>query len=199
LRVLQDGEFERLGSSRTKRVDVRLIAATNHDLDATVEKGTFRRDLYYRLSVYPIVLPPLRERREDIPLLTHAFMARHQQRLRRRNLRVPRVVMEALQAYDWPGNVRELQNVLERAMIRSTGVALELDGTFDAGRRKPGAHSGDRRLATLERTHIEAVLAECRWKINGPGNAAERLGLHPSTLRFRMRGLGVVRPPRVSR
>ena len=158
LRVLQDGEFERLGSSHTKRVDVRLIAATNHDLDAAVKTGAFRRDLYYRLSVYPIVLPPLRERREDIPLLAHAFIARNQRRLRRRIRRVPSPVLEALQAYDWPGNVRELQNVVERAMIRATGDALELDGTFDLGRRPDAPLVADRTLDAVERAHIETVL-----------------------------------------
>jgi formate hydrogenlyase transcriptional activator len=196
LRVLQEGEFERVGSSRTRRVDVRVIVATNHDLEAAARDGRFRRDLYYRLSVFPIVLPPLRDRPEDIPQLVWAFITYHQRRLGRRIERVPRPLMDALQRYDWPGNVRELQNVVERAMIRSTGDVLQLDETFAAGRRGGARRSGARALADVERAHIEAVLEQCRWRINGAGQAAETLGLHPNTLRFRMKKLGIVRPAR---
>ena len=127
LRVLQEGEFERVGSSRTKTVDVRVIAATHRDLEAAVAAGTFRADLYYRLSVYPIQLPSLRERREDIPQLVWFFINRHQRELGRHITKVPQAVMEALQHHAWPGNVRELENVVERAMIASTGDTLQLD------------------------------------------------------------------------
>ena len=127
LRVLQEGEFERVGSSRTKRVDVRVIAATHRDLEAAVAEGRFRADLYYRLSVYPIHLPSLRERVDDIPRLVWFFIHRHQRELGRRITKVPQRVMEALQQHAWPGNVRELENVVERAMIASTGDTLQLD------------------------------------------------------------------------
>jgi len=199
LRVLQEGEFERVGSSRTRRVDVRLIAATNQDLDGAVREKRFRQDLYYRLSVFPIVVPPLRDRLDDIPQLVWAFVTRLQRRLGRHIERVPRPVMEALQRYDWPGNVRELQNVVERAMIRSNGEVLEIDETFAGTRRATAVRPGDATLAAVERAHIEAVLDECLWRINGAGHAAERLGLHPNTLRFRMRKLGIARPARPSR
>jgi formate hydrogenlyase transcriptional activator len=196
LRVLQEGEFERVGSSRTLRVNVRVIAATNRDLEGEVRKGGFRTDLYYRLTIFPITLPPLRDRREDIPELVWFFITRHQRRMGRHIKQVPRAAMKALQRYDWPGNLRELQNVVERAMIRSTGEVLELDEGFGGGRRQPTRRRGDRTLATVERAHIEAVLDECAWRINGPGHAAERLGLHPNTLRFRMKKLGIIRPAR---
>jgi formate hydrogenlyase transcriptional activator len=194
LRVLQDGEFERVGSSHTRRVDVRLIAATHRDLDGLVRAGSFRTDLYYRLSVFPIVLPPLRDRREDIPELVWFFVARHQRRMGRRIERVSRATMHALQRYDWPGNVRELQNVIERAMILSNGDELRIDEAFTAGRQASSARSADRTLAAVERAHLEAVLNECGWLINGPGHAAEKLGLHPNTVRFRMKKLGITRP-----
>jgi transcriptional regulator with GAF, ATPase, and Fis domain len=194
LRVLQNGEFERVGSSHTRRVDVRLIAATHRDLDALVREGSFRADLYYRLSVFPIVLPPLRDRREDIPALVWCFVAHHQRRMGRRVERVSRATMNALQRYDWPGNVRELQNVIERAMILSTGDELRIDETLSGGRQGAAGRSADRTLASVERAHLEAVLDECGWLINGPGHAAEKLGLHPNTVRFRMKKLGITRP-----
>ena len=195
LRVLQEGEFERVGSSRTMRVDVRVIAATNRDLDALTRDAKFRLDLFYRLTVYPILLPPLRDRPEDIPELVWFFITRHQRRMGRHITRVPRAAMDALQRYDWPGNLRELQNVVERAMIRSTGDVLEIDESLGLNRRRPAGRTGVRSLAAAERAHIEAVLDECAWRINGPGHAAEQLGLNPSTLRFRMKKLGITRPP----
>ena len=196
LRVLQEGEFERVGSSRTMRVDVRVIAATNRDLEALMRDGRFRLDLYYRLTVFPIALPPLRDRSEDIPELVWFFITRHQRRMGRHITRVPRAAMEALQRYDWPGNLRELQNVIERAMICSTGDVLQIDETFGAGGRRAASRPSDTTLAAIERAHIEAVLDDCGWRINGPGAAAEKLGLHPNTLRFRMKKLGIVRPAR---
>jgi formate hydrogenlyase transcriptional activator len=194
LRVLQEGEFERVGSSRTMRVDVRVIAATNRDLDALTRDAKFRLDLFYRLTVYPILLPPLRDRPEDIPELVWFFITRHQRRMGRHITRVPRAAMDALQRYDWPGNLRELQNVVERAMIRSTGDVLEIDESLGLGRRRAAGRTGDRSLAAAERAHIEAVLDECGWRINGSGHAAEQLGLNPNTLRFRMKKLGITRP-----
>jgi transcriptional regulator with GAF, ATPase, and Fis domain len=198
LRVLQEGEFERVGSSRTKRVDVRVIAATHRDLEADVAEGRFRADLYYRLSVFPIHLPALRERREDIPSLVWFFIHRHQRDLGRRIARVPQVVLHALQQHAWPGNVRELENVVERAMIQSTGETLQLDETFTKPRRQTAdeiAPAGGT-LDEIQRAHIESVLLECGWRINGSRNAAERLGMHPNTLRFRMKKLGIVHPRR---
>jgi transcriptional regulator with GAF, ATPase, and Fis domain len=202
LRVLQEGEFERVGSSKTRRVDVRVIAATHVDLEQAVADGRFRADLYYRLSVFPIILPALRERPEDIPPLVWFFIQRHQRHFGRRITSVPGDVMQVLQRHDWPGNVRELENIVARAMIRSTCGILELDAAPGAspGRpappvRTPPADIGDT-LDALQRSHIERVLRECGWRINGAGNAAVRLGLHPNTLRFRMKKLGVVIPRR---
>jgi transcriptional regulator with GAF, ATPase, and Fis domain len=200
LRVLQEGEFERVGSSRTRRVDVRVIAATHRDLEADVASGRFRADLYYRLSVFPIVLPALRERREDIPDLVWFFIHRHQRELGRRITRVPIAVMQALQQQAWPGNVRELENVIERAMILSQGDTLQLDQTF--GRRPlqsgDAAAPPDERVDTMLRAHIESVLARCGGRISGANNAAERLGLHPNTLRFRMKKLGILGRTRIA-
>ena len=193
LRVLQEGEFERVGSSRTTKVDVRVIAATHHDLEAAVADGRFRADLYYRLNVYPIRLPSLEERAEDIPGLVWFFINRHQRDMGRRITTVPEPVMEALQRRAWPGNIRELENVIERSMIGSTGNVLQLDEPLAFGRCLAGPAQGDS-LDSVEREHIEAVLKRCGWRINGKGNAAERLGVHPNTLRFRMKKLGLTRP-----
>jgi formate hydrogenlyase transcriptional activator len=194
LRVLQEGEFERVGSSRTKTVDVRVIAATHRDLEAAVAAGTFRSDLYYRLSVYPIQLPSLRERREDIPQLVWFFINRHQRELGRHITKVPQGVMDALQQHAWPGNVRELENVVERAMIASTGDTLQLDEPLRFAHTGVMAASAPDNLDAVQRLHIESVLQSCNWRINGAGNAAERLGIHPNTLRFRMKKLGVAGP-----
>ncbi len=194
LRVLQEGEFERVGSSRTKTVDVRVIAATHRDLEAAVAAGTFRSDLYYRLSVYPIQLPSLRERREDIPQLVWFFINRHQRELGRHITKVPPGVMGALQQHAWPGNVRELENVVERAMIASTGDTLQLDEPLRFTHTGVMPASASDNLDAVQRMHIESVLQSCHWRINGAGNAAERLGIHPNTLRFRMKKLGVAGP-----
>ena len=196
LRVLQEGEFERVGSSQTRKVDVRVVAATHHDLDAAVREGRFRVDLFYRLNVFPIVLPPLRERIEDIPRLVWFFINQRQRALNRRFTRIPAPVMTALQEHAWPGNVRELENVIERAMIHSTGDTLVLD---DGPGLKvwSSPHEGST-LQDVERRHIELALRRCSWRINGSGNAAEVLGLHPNTLRFRMKKLGIRRPAAVA-
>jgi transcriptional regulator with GAF, ATPase, and Fis domain len=190
LRVLQEGEFERVGSSRTRRVDVRVIAATHHELEKAVADGRFRADLYYRLSVFPIHVPALRERRRDIPSLVWFFVHKRQREMGRRITRVPDSLISALNDHDWPGNVRELENVVERALIRSAGDTLQLDSTFgDKVRDKAPLPSGT--LDDVQRMHIEHTLQQCGWRINGHGNAAERLGIHPNTLRFRMKKLGI--------
>jgi transcriptional regulator with GAF, ATPase, and Fis domain len=197
LRVLQEGEFERIGSSRSRKVDVRVIAATHHDLEAAVDAGTFRADLFYRISVFPIALPPLRERQSDIPALVWYFIQQRAALLHRHIREVPESVMQALQSYDWPGNVRELENVVERAMIRSTGDTLVLDQPLEyhgAPGAATAAQEGQATLEDVDRRHVAEVLRSCDWRINGPGNAAERLGLHPNTLRFRMKKLGITRP-----
>ncbi|MGE5338800.1 MAG: sigma-54-dependent transcriptional regulator [Gemmatimonadota bacterium] len=191
LRVLQDGEFERVGGMRSLHADARVIAATNRDLHAEVVAGRFRADLYYRLNVFPIVLPALRERREDIPrLLTH-YATRLARRLGRTLDGIAPAFMEAATAYDWPGNIRELQNVIERALILSPGGALDAGELLARPqiRATPMAPSGT--LEEVERMHIRTILEATRWRIEGSGGAAERLGLNPSTLRGRMRKLGI--------
>jgi formate hydrogenlyase transcriptional activator len=198
LRTLQGGEIERLGSSRPHKVDVRVIAATNRDLGPAMDEGRFRADLYYRLSVFPIEMPSLRERREDIPLLVWHFIQSRQRELGRFVKDIPKASMDALAAYDWPGNVRELQNVIDRALILSPGSTLHIEGALSGG---PGALRPRGRadvdvedLAVAERAHIVRILESCDWAIQGRGQAAERLGLRASTLRNRMRKLGVRRP-----
>ncbi|MBP7569944.1 MAG: sigma 54-interacting transcriptional regulator [Acidobacteria bacterium] len=192
LRIIQEGDFERLGSPRTIHVDVRVMAATNHSLIDDVKAGRFRRDLYYRLNVFPITMPPLRDRRQDIPPLVYHLVRRFAERHRRRIDVVPRPVLDSLVAYDWPGNVRELENVLERAIISSDHSTLQLlepltPDTIDDPWHPPG------RLADVERSHILRVLHACEWRIEGARGAASVLGLKPSTLRSRMRKLGVKR------
>ena len=193
LRVLQEGEFERLGSSQTRKVDMRLIAATNRDLDEMAAAGKFRTDLLYRLNVFPIRVPTLRERREDIPRLVWYIIHRRQRPLRRAITKVPDSVMEMLQAYEWPGNIRELENVIERAMIRSSGDTLMLYEALNSRSPQSAPESGST-LNVIERRHIADVLRTCNWRINGAGNAAAKLGLHPNTLRFRMKKLAISRP-----
>jgi len=194
LRVLQDGEFERLGSTKTQKVDVRVIAATNRDLQERKAQGSFRPDLYYRLMVFPIEAPPLRDRKEDIPLLVWHFVTKVQARMGKKIESIPRSLMDRFMEYEWPGNVRELQNVIERALILSPGPTLQVEEPL--GPLGPTAVPVEESvsLAEAERAHIERVLAECGWKVKGRGNAAERLGLNPSTLRTRMKRLGIVRP-----
>ena len=200
LRVLQEGELERLGSAKTRSVDVRVLAATGKVLERAVEEGSFRADLFYRLRVVPIELPPLRERRGDIPALVWYFIEKARARHGKVIRDVPAEVMDALLAYDWPGNIRELENIIERATILSPGSTLEIHDTLvGAGTPSPSPSSVDpeQDLSTIERSHIINVLEHCAWKIKGPGNAAERLGLNPSTLRGRMRKLRIERPPKM--
>jgi transcriptional regulator with GAF, ATPase, and Fis domain len=193
LRVLQEGQVERLGSPRTVDVDVRVIAATNLDLTEEVRQGRFRRDLYYRLNVFPITIPSLRDRREDIPPLVHHLVGRLSRTLNKRIDNIPAYVMQTLEAYDWPGNVRELENVLQRAIILSPGTTLALgDAWMPAPQTAPIA--SDVTLIEIERRHIRSVLDATRWRIEGGGGAANLLGLKPSTLRSRMLKLGLARP-----
>ncbi len=230
LRVLQEQEFEPIGSSRTIKVDVRIIAATNRDLDAAVAEGRFRRDLYYRLNVFPIFVPPLRERADDIPLLVNFFLQRFAKKFGKSAKHVTPETMQLLTHYSWPGNIRELQNVLERAMLLSPGETLRLAPDFSpapvpapapapavpgglssgqgcapsavatvstAGKEesKPIAASGPARsLEEVERHHIESVLNQTNWMIEGERGAAKILNLNPSTLRSRMKNLGLKRP-----
>jgi transcriptional regulator with GAF, ATPase, and Fis domain len=193
LHVLQEGRFEPLGSAVTKNVDVRVIAATNRDLQRAMAEQTFRPDLYFRLAVFPIEVPPLRFRRDDVPLLAWHFVTKHQARLGRTIKEIRREAMDALMAYDWPGNVRELENVVERAMILSADSSLAVADLLDTrrGRHDLGHKADD--LESMQRDHIVRVLDECGWKIKGKGNAADRLGLKPGTLRYRMKKLGIVR------
>jgi len=201
LRVLQDGEFERLGSSTTRTVDVRVIAATNRDLGQLIEEGEFRADLYYRLGVFPIRAPALRERRDDIPLLVWFFVSELQHRLGKSFDEISVQAMDALRAYDWPGNVRELKNIIERAMILSPGAVLELGNWFPGQHISTGIASqtdekSGETIEEVERAHIQKVLAACDWKVRGKGGAAEHLGLKRTTLQSRMKKLGIQRPTR---
>jgi formate hydrogenlyase transcriptional activator len=195
LRVLQEHEFERLGSSRTQRVDVRVVAATNTDLAELVAERKFRSDLYYRLNVFPINVPPLRERPEDIPLLVHFFANKFAQQMKKRILSIPKETMAALVSYNWPGNVRELQNLVERGVILSRGSTLEMPLTeLKRSTRSITSANTSTTLEAVERDHILRVLSETRWVIGGPGGAAARLGMNRTTLNHRMRKLGISRP-----
>ena len=195
LRVLQDGEFERLGSTQTQRANVRLIAATNKDLAKLVAQNQFRSDLYYRLNVFPIPIPPLRDRSGDIPLLVAHFVGIYSERMNKQIAWIPREAMEALIRHSWPGNVRELQNFIERSVILTSGNVLRppLDSL------KPAAETESLRAITLEdaeREHICKTLEQTRWVIAGHKGAAERLGIKRSTLYFRMQRLGISRSDR---
>jgi formate hydrogenlyase transcriptional activator len=197
LRVLQEREFERLGSSRTQRTDARLVAATNRDLAAMVEDQQFRADLFYRLNVFPVHVPPLRERPEDVPLLVRHFFQEFARRMNKTIETVPKETMDALTRYAWPGNVRELQNLMERATILSPGPVLRVplgDLKAQTGPAADGVARGT--LEETDRAHILATLKETKWVLSGPNGAAARLGLNRSTLQFRMRKLGIVRPGR---
>jgi transcriptional regulator with GAF, ATPase, and Fis domain len=214
LRVLQDGGFERLGEDSTRKVNVRIIAASNRDLRQEVSERRFREDLYYRLSVFPLEIPPLRDRRDDIPALTHHFVSLFRSRLNRPDIRFTDDDAELLKQYDWPGNVRELQNVIERAVILARNGRLRLDLAL-AHSKPVGAASAEispalqpnssggkimrsEDLRHLERDNIVAALKRSNGKISGPGGAAEFLGLNPNTLGSRIRSLGIKRNARQS-
>jgi formate hydrogenlyase transcriptional activator len=195
LRVLQEQEFERLGSSRTLRVSVRVVAATNSDLAELVAEKKFRSDLYYRLNVFPINVPPLRERPEDIPMLVHFFAQKFAQQMKRRIESVPKDTMAALTSYHWPGNIRELQNLVERGVILSRGSSLEIPLAELKHSSKVSNHSnGSATLEAVERDHILRVLGELNWVIGGPNGAAARLGVNRTTLNHRLQKLGISRP-----
>jgi len=195
LRVLQERAFERLGSSRTIHTDARLVTATNVNLKGMVGAKTFRADLYYRLNVFPIHVPPLRERPDDIPSLVRHFVRHYAARMRRNIRSISSRAMNAILDYSWPGNIRELQNLIERAVIQSTGESLEIQ--VPTVERAAGAVNDGPSGSTLEeveRAHILAVLKETRWIMAGPRGAAHRLGINRSTLQFRMKKLGIERP-----
>lgn len=194
LRVIQDGEFERLGSPRTTKVDVRIIAATNRNLVEEIKNGRFREDLFYRLNVFPIMIPPLRQRKEDMPLLVNHFVAKFNKKIGKKIETISKETLHALQEYHWPGNVRELESVIERAIITSQGTTLQVLDRFDTF-RKP-SETGDyevKALADLEQEHILQVLQQTGWRIEGKNGAAVLLGLNPSTLRARIRKHGIHR------
>jgi DNA-binding NtrC family response regulator len=193
LRVLQEAEFERLGSHRTMHVETRVIAATNRDIREEVRAGRFRRDLYFRLNVFPITVPPLRQRRSDIPLLARRLVERLAARNGKRIVHIPRTVLEQLEQYAWPGNVRELENVLERAVITSTDGTLRLADPLESQDPLfPDGICGET-LQDVERAHILRILAATCWRIEGQQGAARTLGLKPSTLRSRMQKLHIHR------
>ena len=194
LRVIQDGEFERLGSPRTTKVDVRIIAASNRKLAEEVENGNFREDLYYRLNVFPIAIPPLRDRKEDIHLLVNFFVAKFNNKIGKKIETIPKETLEALENYDWPGNVRELESVIERATIISPGTSLRILDQFNTSLKSSETSGADlMALADLERDHILHVLQKTNWRVEGKNGAAAILEINPSTLRARMRKFGIHR------
>ena len=201
LRVLQEGQFSRVGEDAVRSVDVRVLAATNKDLRAEVQAGRFREDLYFRLSVFPLNVPPLRERRGDIPLLASHFLERANARGVTPDVQLRKRDVELLEAHPWPGNVRELQNVIERAVILSTNGRLHLDlelGRAEAGTEAVSESSGriltDAELRALERRNLVTALEHSQWKVSGSGGAAELLGLKPTTLASRMKAFGITKP-----
>ena len=195
LRVLQEHEFERLGSTRTQQVNVRVIAATHRDLKQMVEEGTFRSDLYYRLHVFPLAVPPLRDRREDIPFIVRHFVGKYTQRMNRHIETISTRTMEVLTNYAWPGNVRELQNFIERAVILSPGTSLRAPLEELAQETVQGSQTRLSTLEEMEREHVLRALKESNWVTGGPKGAAVRLGMKRTTLAYRIRKLGIpVRP-----
>ena len=192
LRVIQHGEFERLGSSHTVKVDVRIIATTNRNLEEEIRQGRFRQDLYYRLNVFPITVPPLRQRKDDIPLMVQAFMERYSRKLGKQVTKVQKETMKTLQDYPWPGNVRELESIIERAVILCPGAVLHLADKLEIS--LPTLSSAMRTLEDTERSQILKILSETKWRIEGKDGAAAILGIHPSTLRAMLHKLEIVRP-----
>jgi formate hydrogenlyase transcriptional activator len=194
LRVLQEGEFERLGNPKTMKVNVRIIAATNRNLELAIEKKEFREDLFYRLNVFPVITPPLRDRKEDIPLLVTHFIRKYEMKMGKKITGIAPDVMNALSEYDWPGNIRELENLIERALILCRGNTLEYGDWVPI--KKPATTNGKataQKLEDIEREHIAAVLKQTNWKVSGEKGAAKMLGLNATTLEARMKKLGIVR------
>ena len=195
LRAIQDQEFERVGGTRTIRTDVRFVAATNRDLKTMVDENLFRADLYYRLHVFPLSVPPLRDRREDIPLLTRYFVQKHAQRIGRAIDNIPTSAMEALTRYDWPGNIRELQNVLERSVILTHGNTLQI-AMSDLGQTSGSSALSPRDSKASQATERQAIikaLEDANGQVGGPDGAAARLGMKRTTLQSRMRKLNIAR------
>jgi len=195
LRVIQDGEFERLGGPKTIKVNVRIIASTNRNLEEEIRKGRFREDLFYRLNVFPITIPPLRQRKEDIPLLVNYFVAKFNKKTGKKIETVSKDTLNTLQDYHWPGNVRELESIIERAVITSQGTALQVLDRFETSRKAGEQEARDDGKALGEREHdyILQVLQKTGWRIEGETGAAVILGLNPSTLRGKMRKYGIRR------
>lgn len=193
LRVLQEGEFERLGNPKTMKVNVRVIAATNRNLQQAIEKKEFREDLYYRLNVFPIICPPLRDRKEDIPLLVKHFCKKHEGKIGKTITNIPSKVMDALMEYDWPGNIRELENIIERAMIISQNGVLDHGEWIPVQKSGTSSKSSTSKLNDIEKNHIIEVLNKTNWKVSGEKGAARLLGLNPTTLEARMKKLGIKR------
>ncbi|HDO28181.1 MAG TPA: hypothetical protein ENH02_08710, partial [Bacteroidetes bacterium] len=191
LHVLQEGDFERIGSSKTIKVDVRVIAATNRNLEVQIRKKHFRKDLYYRLNVYPITIAPLHDRISDIPLLVEHFVKQFNRKLNSNIKKIPLKTIKQLQKYSWPGNIRELENIIERAIITSSGTSLSVEPLL-----KPDFEEENRMLplAEYERRYIIKVLEKTFWRVDGPEGAARILDMHPETLRSRMRKLEIKRP-----
>ncbi len=194
LRVLQDGEFERLGSARTIKINVRVIAATSRDLIQEIREKRFREDLFYRLKVFPITIPPLRQRTEDIPLLVQYFTAKYARKMGKQVDLVSKSLITKLQQYDWPGNVRELEYMIERGVVISSGQKLTITDPLEPSKPTKTKHESLKDLQSTEREHILKVLRETGWRIEGSSGAASILKLHPSTLRFRIKKLGIRRP-----
>ncbi|NOR79919.1 MAG: PAS domain-containing protein [Methyloprofundus sp.] len=193
LRVLQEGEIERLGDSKTIKINIRVIAATHRNLKKMVTEGSFREDLYYRFSVFPLTLPPLRERQQDISLLAQWFISKYTQKMAKQIIHIPQQVMENLLNYNWPGNVRELENVIERAVILSHGQTLQIPALHNVQNNTQNEDSALLSLAEMEKTHIIKVLEKTSWLISGEQGAATILKMHPNTLRSRMSKLGIKR------
>ncbi|MGA8241809.1 MAG: sigma 54-interacting transcriptional regulator, partial [Desulfobacterales bacterium] len=194
LRVLQDGEFERLGSAKTVNVNVRVIAATSRNLSKEIRAGRFREDLYFRLNVFPISMPPLCQRIDDIPLLTQFFTQKYARKMGKKIENIPNAVIKTLVEYDWPGNVRELEHVIERGVIITSGPSLQVAGQLKSSWRVDSRDEPLKDLAATERAHILRVLRKTAWRIGGPSGAARILKLNPSTLRSRLKKLGIRRP-----
>jgi formate hydrogenlyase transcriptional activator len=193
LRVLQDGEFERLGSAKTVKVNVRVITSTSRNLKEEVRAGRFREDLYYRLNVFPVSIPPLRERADDIPDLVRFFVDKYSRKIGKQIENIPKAAMKVLEKYSWPGNVRELEHVIERAVITTSGPVLQLADRLEPIRPAETAETSRKELAAVEKEHILRVLGDTGWRIEGQKGAAMILNLHPSTLRSRIKKLGIKR------
>jgi transcriptional regulator with GAF, ATPase, and Fis domain len=193
LRVIESKAFERIGGDETLHSDFRLIAASNRDLEKEVKAGNFRADLFYRLNVFPICVPPLRERREDIPLLAHYFLNIHSTKMRKRFEKIDDEEMDKLLHYDWPGNVRELENVIERGVILSSGTTFIVPELISMPSEHIVPRDGDT-LQEVNRRHILTVLEKTKWKVRGEGGAAKFLDINPTTLEYKMKKLGIRRP-----